>query len=182
MTDTSPAEAPAPPERMPARSDLRDAVGWMVLGLATLIASIRMDRLEHQHINPLTVPGLLPGLLGLAMITLGLVLAVRSWRRGAFAQAAIAPDSSALQRRKRVALTIALSVGYTVVLVGRGLPFWLASSVYVTSSILIFEWIGSHPGRRRLSARTVIQAIVIGVASSVIIWLVFERLFLVRMP
>ena len=33
-----------------------------------------MDRLEQQHINPYTVPGLLPGLLGIAMILLGGVL------------------------------------------------------------------------------------------------------------
>ena len=40
-----------------------------------------MDRLEAQHINPYTVPGLLPGLLGLVMILLGVLLALRSWGR-----------------------------------------------------------------------------------------------------
>src|SRR5678816_147700 len=81
------AEAPRGEERMHPRSDLKDAIGWMAFGVAVLIASITMDRLESQNINPYTVPGLLPGLLGMAMILLGGVLAVRSWERGAFAQA-----------------------------------------------------------------------------------------------
>ena len=69
--------------RSPPRADLRDALGWIVFGVAVLIGSLTMDRLEQQHINPYTVPGLLPGLLGIAMILLGGLLALRSWRRGA---------------------------------------------------------------------------------------------------
>ena len=49
------------------------------------------DRLEQQHINPYTVPGLLPGLLGLMMILLGTILALRSWRRGALSLPITAP-------------------------------------------------------------------------------------------
>ena len=67
----------------PARRPARRRCGWIALGVAVLIGSITMDRLERQHINPYTVPGLLPGLLGIAMILLGGVLALRSWRRGA---------------------------------------------------------------------------------------------------
>src|SRR3954470_17743253 len=70
-------------DHAPPRADFKDAIGWIVLGVAVLIGSITMDRLEQQNINPYTVPGLLPGLLGIAMILLGGVLAVRSWERGA---------------------------------------------------------------------------------------------------
>ncbi|HEY5324131.1 MAG TPA: hypothetical protein VIK58_14995, partial [Caldimonas sp.] len=57
-------DPPSPAElQAQAASDLRDALGWLVFGTAVLIGSIRMDRLEAQHINPYTVPGLLPGLL-----------------------------------------------------------------------------------------------------------------------
>ena len=56
-----------------------------------------MDRLERQNINPYTVPGLLPGLLGIAMILLGGVLALRSWRRGAL-ELASSPPARARQR------------------------------------------------------------------------------------
>ena len=168
--------------RRPARSDLRDAIGWVVLGLATLIASIRMDRLEQQNINPVTIPGLLPGLLGIAMMLLGLVLGLRSWRRGALHEPVPAPGPMAREQRKRVVVATALCLGYAVVLVGHGLPFWIASSIYVTASILIFQRMSPDPAERKLSQRVIVKALAIGVISSVVVWLVFEHLFLVRLP
>jgi len=171
------AEAPASP-----RSDFKDAVGWIVLGVATLVGSLTMDRLESQGINPYTVPGLLPGLLGIAMILLGAMMAWRSWRRGAFLpQARVADPMKGLQRR-RVGLAIALCVGYSVVLVGHGLPFWLASALYVTVSILLFQRLSLNADERRLGPRAWILALVIGVGVSVVISLVFEQVFLVRLP
>ena len=52
------------------RGDLWQSLGWIVLGVATLIESLRMDRLEHQDINPYTIPGLLPACLGVAVALL----------------------------------------------------------------------------------------------------------------
>src|SRR6516162_5019506 len=49
-----PAEEPITP-----RGDLKDAACWIAFGVAVLVGSITMDRLEQQHINPYTVPGLL---------------------------------------------------------------------------------------------------------------------------
>ena len=84
------------------RSDLKDGLGWMALGVAVLVGSITMDRLEQQHINPYTVPGLLPGLLGIAMVLLGGILALRSWRRGALQLALPAPTADQREERRRV--------------------------------------------------------------------------------
>jgi hypothetical protein len=164
------------------RSDLKDAIGWIVLGAAILVGSITMDRLEQQNINPVTVPGLLPGLLGIAMMLLGGVMAIRSLRRGALTQAT--PPATAHQReeRKRVWIAVILCTGYGVVLIGHGIPFWLASTIYVTASILIFQRISQDPGERRLNLRAWVKALAIAASCSVITWLVFEKLFLVRLP
>lgn len=169
-------------ETRPPRADLYDALGWLVLGAALVIASWRMDRLEAQNINPVTVPGLLPGLLGLAMLGLGIVLGLRSWRRGALAQA-LAPRTE-LQRteRLRIWVVVGLCVGYSVVLVGHGLPFWLASAIYVTASILILQRMSPEPQQRALTPRVWLKAFVIGVLSAVITQLVFQEIFLVRLP
>ena len=169
-------------EKSTPRQDLLAACGWVLLGAAILVGSINMDRLERQDVNPYTVPGLLPGLLGLVMLLLGVVLAVRSWRRGALAQPA--PAVTALQReeRRRFWLVIGLCLGYGVVLVGHGIPFWLASSIYVSGSILILQRLSRDAHQRRLGTAAWINALVIGVASSVITQLVFQELFLVRMP
>lgn len=164
------------------RADLHDAIGWIVLGLAVVIASWRMDRLEDQHINPLTVPGLVPGLLGVGMMILGTILGLRSWRLGAHRQALVPPSGDQRQRRKRVLLATVLCCGYSVVLIGHGLPFWLASSIYVTGSIVLFDRISADPAKRRITLRSLAKALLIGVLTSVVVWLVFERLFLVRLP
>ena len=170
-------DAPKPP-----RSDLKDAAFWIVLGVATLVGSLTMDRLEQQNINPYTVPGLLPGLLAIAMILLGGVLGLRSWRRGAATQP-LPPTSPQLnEERKRIAVVAALCCGYGLVLVGHGIPFWLASTIYVTGSILVLRRLSRDPAERKLNARAWIMALVIGLASSLVIHLVFQEVFLVRMP
>lgn len=169
-------------ELAPPRADLKDAIGWIVFGIAVLVGSLTMDRLESQNINPVTVPGLLPGLLGIAMILLGAVLGVRSLRRGALAQALPAATAEQRESNKRVWIAIALCTGYGVVLVGHGIPFWIASTIYVTASILVFQRLSHEPEERRLDARAWAQAFVIGLLSSVVTWLVFEKVFLVRLP
>jgi hypothetical protein len=169
-------------ERMPPRSDLIDAIGWIVLGAAVLVGSILMDRLEAQNINPYTVPGLLPGLLGIAMILLGLVLAERSRERGALTQPRAAKTDDHRDEWRRVWIVAALCIGYGVVLIGHGIPFWLASAIYVTASILILQRLSRDPQERAFTTRSVVKALVIGVASSVITQLVFQEVFLVRMP
>jgi hypothetical protein len=172
-----------PPEqaRALAAGELRGGLVWTVFGIAVLALSWRMDRLEAQHINPYTVPGLLPGLLGIVMILLGGLLALRSWRRGGrFAGApgfAMSGESA-----RRLALVIGLIVAYTVVLLGRGLPFWLGAAIYVTASIVLLQAPQRAAEGRRLSAREVIVALAIGLASGWIITWVFQDAFLVRLP
>lgn len=170
------------PETLTPRSDLRQALGWVVLGVAVLIGSVTMDRLERQDVNPYTVPGLLPGLLGIAMILLGSILALRSWRRGAFSLPATADNADAREQGRRVWIVIALCLGYGVVLVGHGLPFWLASTVYVTGSILILQRLSRDSEQRQMTPKSVAKALVIGLGAAVITHLVFQQLFLVRLP
>lgn len=164
------------------RADFFSAVGWIAFGAAVLIGSITMDRLEQQHINPYTAPGLLPGLLGLMMIVLGSILAARSWRRGALHQATAPATADEREQRRRIWIVIALCSTYCVVLIGHGLPFWLASTIYVTGSIVILQRLSRDADTRRLSVMAVSKALVIGLLSAVITQLVFQDLFLVRMP
>jgi hypothetical protein len=173
----APAEPPIPP-----RADLHDALGWIAFGVAVLVGSITMDRLERQHINPYTIPGLLPGLLGIAMILLGTVLGLRSWRRGAFRLPKEPPSQHGAEERRRIGVVIALCVGYGAVLIGHGLPFWLASAIYVTGSIMVLQRMSGDPHERRLNARGAAKAVVIGLSAALITHVVFQELFLVRLP
>src|ERR1019366_7998686 len=127
-----------------ARAELMQAAGWAALGLAVLVASLRMDRLERQSINPYTVPGLLPGLLGIVMMLLAGLLALRSWRRGALAaNISKAPGVDAATAR-RVVLVLVLCLAFGIGLVGHGLPFWLAAALFVSVAIVSLQ----QPQRR----------------------------------
>jgi hypothetical protein len=173
----SPPEQAAPAEDLDSlRSDFVSAFGWMGLGIAILIGSVMMDRLEKQDINPYTIPGLLPGLLGIAMTVLGALLAARSWRHGLLASAVTANASAQRAERKRLLLVLALCLTFGVVLVGHGLPFWLAAAIFVTFAVVSLQ---AQPGR---SLRAVVTAAAIGLGAGFAITLVFQELFLVRLP
>jgi hypothetical protein len=174
--DLSPAEAEAV-----AASDLRGAAGWIVFGVAILIGSITMDRLERQDINPYTVPGLLPGLLGIVIILLGVLLGLRSWRRGGARPggARLQIDSAVVSR---LSILLVLILVYSVVLVGHGMPFWLASALFVSLSIVALQQPQRAALGRRLSLRDVGFAVAVGLGSGLCITYVFQDLFLVRLP
>jgi hypothetical protein len=179
-----PAEGEPPvEERITPRGDFKDSIFWIVLGTAILIASIRMDRLEAQHINPYTVPGLLPGLLGIAMILLGGILLLRSIGNGGLKPLPPHPHAAhERERERRIWVVTALCVGYCVVLIGHGIPFWLASTVYVTGSIIILNRMSRNPEHRRQTPKAWLKALAIGLGASVTTHLVFQELFLVRLP
>ena len=164
------------------RSELMDGLGWMVLGSSIAIASVLMDRLEKQDINPYTIPGLLPGLLGIVMTLLGLLLVVRSWRRGGRLTSGSASTSHDGASSKRIALVVGLCATFAVILVGHGLPFWAAGALFVTVTILCLQ----HPQRiaagQKLTLRKVISTATIGLGAGLVITLVFQELFLVRLP
>jgi hypothetical protein len=180
-SDIAYADLPPAAARAVAASELRGGLAWMVFGIAVLTLSWRMDRLEAQHINPHTVPGLLPGLLGIVMILLGGLLALRSWRRGGrfVGGPRLAMTGVAM---RRLGLVVGLIVAYTVVLLGRGLPFWAGAAIYVTASIILLQAPQRAAEGRGLTPREAAFALAVGLASGWVITWVFQDAFLVRLP
>ena len=164
------------------RSDLLAGLAWMVLGLAILIGAVLMDRLERQNINPYTVPGLLPGLLGIVMLLLGFLLAMRSWRRGAFGPPGAGATPAAGASVQRIVLVLGLCITFAVALVGHGLPFWAAGALFVTVAILSLQHAQRIASGHKLGLRTVLKAAMIGLGAGITITLVFQEIFLVHLP
>jgi hypothetical protein len=177
------APAPGEPESLAGlRSDFLSALGWMGLGIAILIGSIMMDRLEKQGINPYTIPGLLPALLGIAMTILGALLAARSWRPHLLSRVAETGTSARRAEYKRLALVLGLCLTFGVILVGHGLPFWLAAALFVTTAILSLQYQQGKSTGLALNARAFVKAAAIGVGAGIVITIVFQEIFLVRLP
>jgi hypothetical protein len=152
-----------------AASDLKGGLGWMAGGAVIFAAAWRMDRFEQMGGTLYTAPGLVPGLFGLALILLGAALA---WR-GRRTHDADATATEPLLNR-RVLVTLALTLAYAAGAVGR-LPFAPATAVFVA----VFAWLyadTSHGPRR------IVIALLAGVLTAAVVVLVFEDLFLVRLP
>jgi hypothetical protein len=168
-------------KQISGRSDFQGSLAWISLGLAILIGSITMDRLEAQDVNPYTIPGLMPGLLGIAMMILGSILAVRSWRRGLTPDV---PEDPAARRAqiKHLVLVLALCLTFAIILVGHGLPFWLAASLFVSTAIPFLQGPQRRAAGQKVTLRGICTAAVIGLGAGCTITLVFQKIFLVHLP
>jgi putative tricarboxylic transport membrane protein len=163
-----------------ARADMLTGLVLFALAVAVLYGAWTMDRLEIRQVHPLSVPGLLPGLLGIALAICSVILLAQAAgaRRGA-AATAVADETDAGNSVRNLGLAAALCLTYALGLVGR-LPFWLATALFVAGFILVFEWRDASSRRERLAGLA--WAIGIGLCTGLAVAYTFSKLFLVRLP
>lgn len=170
-------EAPAADERM-ARVDLIAATIFIALGAAVAYLSWIMPRLENRGVHLLTVPGLVPGMLGLLLAICGLIVLVRALRSARMPWRAFLAGLAG-NESLRASVVALLALVYTLGLVGR-LPFWAATALFVLVFILIFEVYLTDAPKPLL--KSLPWAAGISVGTAIAVTLVFERAFLVRLP
>lgn len=157
-----------------ARSDLLGGAGWTGFGLLIVAESLRMDRFTAMGAELYAMPGFVPGIIGCVIVLLGLILMLRGWRRrNPVAKAADGSTTPVLNRR--VLVTLALTLVYAAGLIGRA-PFWLATALFVAT----FVWCFAPP--EQAHSRRLLAAVVAGVLTSLVVTLVFQYVFLVRLP
>lgn len=164
------------------RADLIAALAWIAFGSAIVAGSLAMDRMERFGATIYTAPGLMPGILGALIALLGVVLLVRAVRRGASAtlRQPWLPGAEGRGVLARTAIATGLSLVYTLLLVGHGLPFWLASVMFVFAFMLIFYL--PEQRARGETLRGLVVSATVAIATSAAVTFVFEQVFLVRMP
>ncbi len=169
------------PDNTNAEPDLTrvDRVGgplWVVLGVAMVVGALRIDRMESQGVQWFGAPGLVPGLLGLAMVCAGVVLSLRAWR------AAVPPVAAAQESDlwRRVGLSLALCLVFAIGLVGHGLSFSLACGVYLFAHVCLLQWNDRRAAGQ--TARGLLVAGAVAVGGALLVPLIFQELFLVRLP
>jgi putative tricarboxylic transport membrane protein len=169
----------APPQRPAARVDLASALVWIAVGGTVVAASWTMDRLEARGALAYNAPGLVPGVLGLVLTLLGIVLGARALRQGALVPGAVGLTPALRAGWGGIGAVLALCLAYAAGAVGRA-PFWLATFVFVSVFIAIYE----YPLRRERDQglRGVVLALVYGAVTSAVVTLAFEKIFLVRLP
>ena len=164
------------------KADLITGLVLIVFSLVVIEESWRMPRLEQMGVRPESAPGLVPALLGIMLLILGVVLTIRSFKRGGHhlgltrevvAQTLWQPGNL------RLIGTLVLCVGYAGFMIGN-IPYWLATGIFAFLFIAIFEWRRDLDRRARVRALAFAGGIAI-VLAAVVTW-VFANVFLVTLP
>jgi hypothetical protein len=158
-------------------ADLATGLVLAFLGAAGLAMSYAMPSFAERGADPLTAPGIFPGVVSLVLLGLGSGLLVRSagWLR----HYPLTPHEGAAETGGLAGLAIGLTLMVvTVSLVGRIDLKLLLVGFCLAYSVWFVSWTGSVRQRAIRLATVAFVALIAGV----LIPTVFERLFLVRLP
>jgi hypothetical protein len=165
-------------EKPSAFADFLFGLFWLGLAIAIMVGSWTMDRLLHLKVSLYTAPGVVPGLLGLALAIMGALLIVRAVRAGALREARL-PDVR-LRAHWRIVTALVLCLAFATVAVGSGLPFWAAAAAFIAVFVFVFRFEDLRNEGRLL--RGGLFAVAFGLINGAAIHYVFQELFLVRLP
>lgn len=165
------------------RADFVTGLVLLAFSSAAVYFSVTMPRLEHRGINPLSAPGVVPGLLGVVIGIFSLILLVRAIANRGY-RLWLTPRSLLGFVRspqvRRIATTVAVCLLYAWGLVGR-IHYTVATFLFVALFILVFDLAFSQDEKRtpgRIAAAAVVEAVLVaGIVSAV-----FQYLFLVSLP
>lgn len=178
-----------------ATADRWTSVILFAVGVAMLIGGYTMDRLEIRQIHPASIPGLVPMILGLAMMLCSvlLFLSARALHIAGQSQLAktVGPSTASqvdealdqtddpITSNRDLFFAASYSVIYALALVG-SLPFAQATAIYIAVFYTHFTW------KRDGSASDHIKRIAVGIGFGIVgayaIASLFEYGFLVRLP
>ena len=168
-------------ENMP-KADFAVSILLMCFGVWVVIHSFQMPRFKELSADPMSVPGIVPGILGTVIFILSLVVFVRSlvrkgYRLGLNRQTLnnFLLDTSL----QRMLLTIFICIIYGIFMVGR-LNYYLATFIFVLIFLILFQFRHSEDTtvRGKLLTLAVLQALL----TAGIVGAVFRYLFLVDLP
>jgi len=173
------------------KSDIIFGIITIAIAGAFGVMSLMMPWHESEW-GVFAAPGLVPLILSVLLLLTGLILILRAlYAKGFYRSLAelTAKDTKIMEADedgtgankgqgeamksepgwKRISLTIGLAAVYVFLLLGR-LPYLLSTGLFVSVFIFVFRGGG------------VIKSLLIGAATSVGVWLVFEKVFLVVLP
>jgi len=164
------------------KADFVTSIVLFLFGTVICILSIKMPKMEELGANPYSVPGIVPGFLGVIIAFLALVLFWRSLHQGGYRLELTGEKWVAFFRDasyRRVLMTIMLGVIYGVGLLDR-VPYALTTFLYVFAFVAMFEYQRDKPFQEQ--KKTVLWAGVQAGLTAGIVAAVFRYLFLVNLP
>ena len=164
-----------------------------VLGISMLVGGYTMDRLEIRQIHPASIPGLVPMILGIAMVICALLL-ILSTRRQHPEKGNTSNDNDGAEdgtngdvkadvtgSYKNLCVTALFSVIYAAGLVGR-IPFMAATALFIFFFAVYFLWPSADSENKIAKSRLILLCAVYAGIFSIGISVLFRYGFLVRLP
>jgi hypothetical protein len=162
------------PENMP-KADFVVSILLMGFGVWIVLHSLQMPRFKELDADPLSVPGIVPGILGLVVFIRSLTR--RGYRLGLNRQTLknFFKETSS----QRMLLTIFICIVYGSFMVG-SINYYPATFIFVLVFIILFQFRGAQGAatRGKMLMFAVLQALLV----AGIVGAVFRYLFLVDLP
>jgi len=168
-------------ENMP-RADFVVSILLMGFGVWVVLHSLHMPRFKELSADPLSVPGIVPGILGTVIFILSLVVFIRSLTRKGYH---LGLNRQTLKNffqdtsSQRMLLTIFICIVYGIFMVG-SMNYYTATFIFVLVFIILFQFRGGQSIATR--GKMVMFAILQAVLAAGIVGAVFRYLFLVDLP
>lgn len=168
-------------ENMP-KADFVVSLLLMGFGVWIVIHSFKMPRFEELGANPFSVPGIVPGILGVIIFILSLIVFMRSLTRKGYRLGLNRTTLIEFFRNasmQRMLLTILICIVYGIVLVGR-INYYLATFAFVLVFLVLFQY---RPSKGFLTQRRkLVLSFIQALLTAGIVGAVFRYLFLVDLP
>jgi putative tricarboxylic transport membrane protein len=169
------------PENMP-KADFVVSILLMGFGVWIVLHSLQMPRFKELDADPLSVPGIVPGILGTVIFLLSLVVFIRSLTRRGYR---LGLNRQTLKNffketsSQRMLLTIFICIVYGSFMVG-SINYYPATFIFVLVFIILFQFRGAQGAatRGKMLMFAVLQALLV----AGIVGAVFRYLFLVDLP
>jgi hypothetical protein len=169
------------PENMP-RADFVTSILLMAFGIWIVVHSLQMPRFENLEANPFSVPGIVPGLLGVVIFILSLVVFLRSLKQNGHRlgiNATVVGNFVKDASMQRMLITILICSVYGLGMIG-SVNYYVATFLFVLAFLLLFQYRQAQKNQAmgKLIAVSVLQALLTAGA----VGAVFRYLFLVELP
>jgi hypothetical protein len=168
-------------EKSMVKADLVTSTLLLAMGIAIVLMSLQMPTMADRNQSVWSAPGVVPAFIGGMLILLNFSMFVRSLKRKAiseFKEGAITKGAFAQETTRRIITTLLFCVVYSILL-GR-LWFPIPTFLFITGFILAFEYDLKASFKSQL--KKVIFAAILGIVSTILVQLVFQKLFLVNLP
>ena len=168
-------------EKNMGRADFYTALALIVFGITAAVMAFQMPSVEERGQSPYSAPGLLPGILSIVITGLSFILLVRALIRThgrVGVSGASVRDFFAQAGTRRIIVTMVLCLSYAALL-GK-LFFPLLTFLFVFLFVVCFEYERGKAFKPQV--KKLLFAALLAFCVSAVVTLIFQYLFLVRLP